>query len=80
MPSLSTVSADILNPQPAVIIKQRQSSVQDMVEKLCDELMDHMLGCEACINDLENSCAAFRSLRQRIHAAGGPVNGVVLAF
>ncbi len=49
-------------------------------DDLCDELMNHIFACDACINDLEEHCATFRSLRERIAAAGGPSKSALLAI
>lgn len=51
----------------------------DSADELCNELMDHIFECEACINDLEESCETYRSLRERIAKAGGPTKSALLA-
>ncbi|HZT34823.1 MAG TPA: hypothetical protein VFA15_02810, partial [Nitrososphaera sp.] len=44
----------------------------EAAEDLCNELMDHIFECEACINGLEESCGTYRSLQERIAKTGGP--------
>jgi hypothetical protein len=55
-------------------------SAAESVEGLCNELMDHIFECEACINDLEQSCGTYRSLQERIAKAGGPTKSALLAI
>jgi hypothetical protein len=52
----------------------------DSADDLCDELMDHIFGCDLCINSSEEHCDVFCSLQERIAAAGGPIKSAILAI
>ena len=56
------------------------STAHPSADELCDMLLDHIFGCDDCINGREESCPVYCALKSGIAAAGGPTRGAMLTM
>jgi hypothetical protein len=49
-------------------------------DELCDDLLEHMLDCDLCLNPGKDSCCFCQQLQGSIAAEGGASNGVIFAL
>ena len=49
-------------------------------DELCDDLLEHMLDCDLCLNSGEDTCCVHQQFRAGIARRGGASKGVVFAF
>ena len=49
-------------------------------DELCDDLLEHMLDCDLCLNPGKDSCCFCQQLQGSIAAEGGATNGVIFAL
>jgi hypothetical protein len=75
-PALSylTQSTTTCSPLKASSIAARSA------DELCDELLEHMLDCDLCLNRNEHTCSAYGHYQGQIALAGRPQKGMVFAF
>ena len=57
-----------------------KDGVSRSADELCSEILDHMLGCDQCLNGNEHSCPIYQRLDSQIIALGGASKGMVFAI
>jgi hypothetical protein len=57
-----------------------QPVASSAADALCDEMMLHVFTCSTCLDESEEACAAYQSLKMKMEQAGGPVHGRFLAM
>ena len=54
--------------------------VPQSADQLCDELLNHMLDCDLCLNRGEHKCSDYNHYQSQIALAGRPQKGIVFAI
>lgn len=49
-------------------------------DQLCDDLLDHMLDCDLCLNRNEQACSVHNHYQNQLALAGRPQKGIVFAI
>ena len=57
-----------------------QPVVGSPADELCDEMMLHVFTCSTCLDESEEACPTYQSLKVKMEQAGGPVHGRFLAM
>ena len=75
-PALSYLAQTTVTSSPVEV----PSVVIRSADELCDELMEHMLDCDLCLNRKEHACSAYEHYQTQLARAGRPKKGIIFAF
>src|SRR5437763_4586160 len=61
-------------------VPQRNSNTSRAADELCDDVLEHMLDCDRCLDGYEDVCATYHHLQVQIARQGGPMRALIFAF
>jgi hypothetical protein len=80
MAATSPALSNLEHSSVAHVASEVSFVVPRSADQLCDELLDHMLDCDLCLNRKEQNCSVHNHYQSKLALAGRPQRGIVFAI